>query len=76
MMLAHSLRASKTFTIFVVCIAIFTDTLLLNIVVPILPYVLSKRVGLSKEDVQQWNSILLASYGAALMLGSCTSTSF
>ncbi|KAL9103487.1 MAG: hypothetical protein Q9163_001483 [Psora crenata] len=34
---AQSFRASKTFTTFVVCTAVFTDTLLLNIIVPILP---------------------------------------
>lgn len=71
-MLAQSFRASKTFTTFVVCVSIFTDILLQNLIVPVLPYALSERVGLSnKDDVQRWNSILLASYGGSLMVGSC-----
>ncbi|KAL8798406.1 MAG: hypothetical protein Q9200_007782, partial [Gallowayella weberi] len=35
-----------------------------------LPYALSDRVGIAQEDVQRWNSILLGSFGGALMLGS------
>ena len=75
-MLAQSFRSSKTFTIFVVCTAIFTDTLLLNIVIPILPFVLTDRVGLSEADAQKWNSILLASFGGAMILGSRTLSLF
>ncbi len=72
MMVAQSFRASKTFTTFVVCVSIFTDILLQNLIVPVLPYALSERVGLSREDdVQRWNSILLGSYGGSLMVGSC-----
>ena len=72
-MFAQSFRSSKTFTTFVVCVAIFTDILLQNLVVPVLPYALQQRVGLfRKEEIQKWNSILLASYGGALMFGSST----
>lgn len=71
-MLARSFRSSKSFVTFVVCVAIFTDTLLLGLIVPILPYVLADRVGLPQQDVQRWTSILLALYGGALLLGSCT----
>ena len=75
-MIAQDFRASKTFTTFVVCISIFTDILLQNLIVPVLPYALSERVGLTREDeVQRWNSILLAAYSASLMVGSCTSNS-
>lgn len=75
-MVAQSFRASKTFTTFVVCVSIFTDILLQNLIVPVLPYALSERVGLSQEDdVQRWNSILLASFGGSLMVGSCMLTS-
>ena len=70
-MLAQDIRKSKTFTTLVVCVSIFTDILLQNLIVPVLPYALSERVGLSTEDdVQKWNSILLASFGASLMVGS------
>ncbi len=71
-MMLRGFRSSKSFVIFVVCVAIFTDTFLGNLVAPVLPYALSERAGLSHEDVQIWNSILLASYGGAVMLGSCT----
>ena len=75
-MFARDFRASKTFTTFVVCISIFTDILLQNLIVPVLPYALSERVGLTREDeVQRWNSILLAAYSASLMVGSCRSNS-
>ena len=71
MMAPAKFRSSKAFVTFVVAVASFTDTLLLNLIVPILPYALSERVGLSSKQVQQWNSILLSSYGGALMFGSC-----
>ncbi len=69
----HTLRASKAFTIFVVCVAVFSDVLLQNLVVPVLPYALKERVGLRNEaDIQRWNSLLLSAFGGAFMLGSCT----
>ena len=69
----RALRASKAFTIFVVCVGVFSDVLLQNLVVPVLPYALKERVGLADEaDVQWWNSLLLASFGGAFMLGSRT----
>ncbi|KAL8834922.1 MAG: hypothetical protein Q9176_007216 [Flavoplaca citrina] len=69
-MFAHSFRASKTFTTLVVSFAVFTDILIQNLVVPILPYILRTRVGLNDEnDIQRWTSILLAAFGAVLMIG-------
>lgn len=69
----HALRASNSFTVFVVCVAVFSDVLLQNLVVPVLPYALEERVGLTDDaDVQRWNSILLAAFGMTFMLGSCT----
>ena len=70
-MFAHSFRSSKTFVTFIVSVAIFTDMILFSLIAPILPFALLDRVGLSPQDVQKWNSILLASYGGALMLGCC-----
>lgn len=72
-MFARGIRSSKGFVTFVVCVAIFTDMLLSNLIVPMLPYALVERVGLPKEDVQKWNSILLALYGGSQMVGSCKS---
>lgn len=71
-MIARQFRASKTFITFVVSTSIFTDILLQNLIVPVLPYALRERVGLSGEDeVQKWNSILLGAYSVSLMVGSC-----
>ncbi|GKZ28445.1 hypothetical protein AbraIFM66950_007113 [Aspergillus brasiliensis] len=63
-------RSSTTFAVIVVCVAVFTDIFLYGLVVPMLPFALAERVGLSDADIQRWNSILLASYGASIMLGS------
>ena len=71
-MFLRTLQASKYFTVFVVCVAVFADTLLQNLVVPVLPYALKERVGLiDEDDIQRWNSILLAAFGGAFMVGSC-----
>ena len=71
-MFLHTLRSSKTFITFVVCVAVFADVLLQNLIVPVLPYALKERVGLTDErEVQRWNSILLSTFGGAFMGGSC-----
>ncbi|KAI4115273.1 MAG: hypothetical protein LQ345_004106, partial [Seirophora villosa] len=69
-MYASKLRSSDGFIIFVVGVAVFTDMMLYGLLVPILPYVLSDRVGVPQEDVQKWNSLLLGSFGGALTIGS------
>ncbi|KAL9028435.1 MAG: hypothetical protein Q9196_003196 [Gyalolechia fulgens] len=69
-MFASRFRSANGFIIFVVGVAVFTDMMLYGLIVPMLPYALVDRVGLAQEDVQRWNSILLGSFGAALMLGS------
>ena len=75
-MIAREFRASKTFITLVISMSIFTDILLQNLIVPVLPYALRERVGLSAEnEVQKWNSILLGAYSASLMAGSCRSNS-
>ncbi|RAH54057.1 MFS amine transporter [Aspergillus piperis CBS 112811] len=69
-MLVKQIRSSTTFAVIVVCVAVFTDIFLYGLVVPMLPFALAERVGLTDADIQRWNSILLASYGASIMLGS------
>ena len=69
----YAFRASESYAIFVVCVAVFSDILLQNLVVPVLPYALEERVGLTdKDEIQKWNSILLGAFGGTFMLGSCT----
>lgn len=70
-MYGRRLRSSDGFIIFVVGMAVFTDMMLYGLVVPMLPYALSDRIGIAQGNVQRWNSILLGSFGGALMLGSC-----
>ncbi|KAF1986342.1 MFS general substrate transporter [Aulographum hederae CBS 113979] len=69
-MVLRKVRSSKAFVIVVVCVAVFTDIFLYGLIVPMLPFALAERVGLSGNDIQRWNSILLASYGASILLGS------
>lgn len=65
-----SLRSSKLFILTTICIAIFTDIFLYGVVVPVLPFALSIRAGIVEDSVQSWVSILLAVYGAALLVSS------
>lgn len=65
-----ALRSSKTFIAATVCIAIFTDILLYGIIVPVMPFALTTRVGIPPSDLQTWNALLLACYTIALCLGS------
>ena len=63
-------RSSSTFILATVCIAIFTDILLYGIIVPVIPFALTSRVGVDEDSVQTWNAILLACYTIALFVGS------
>lgn len=63
-------RSSSTFILTTVCIAIFTDILLYGIIVPVIPFALTSRVGVDEDSVQTWNAILLACYTIALFIGS------
>ena len=65
-----AVRSSSTFTVGTVCLAVFTDILLYGLIVPVIPYSLTERVGVPEDDLQAWNAILLACYSLALFLGS------
>ncbi|KAI9643973.1 hypothetical protein NHQ30_007324 [Ciborinia camelliae] len=64
------LRSSKPFILSTVCVAVFTDIFLYGIIVPVVPFSLSSRAGVPESSVQSWVSVLLAVYGAALLVGS------
>jgi MFS family permease len=64
------IRSSKLFILSTICIAVFTDIFLYGIIVPVIPFALSERAGVEESDVQKWVSVLLAVYGAALLVGS------
>ncbi|KAF4343632.1 major facilitator superfamily transporter [Fusarium beomiforme] len=63
-------RSSAGFIVTTCSFAIFTDIFLYGVIVPILPFSLQDRVGISPNRVQYWVSIALAVYGAALLTGS------
>lgn len=60
-------RSSKTFIILTVATAVFTDVFVYGIIVPVIPFSLRSRVGVKPDVIQQWISIFLAVYGAALL---------
>ncbi|KAF2721364.1 MFS general substrate transporter [Polychaeton citri CBS 116435] len=64
------LRSSRTFIIITVATAVFTDIFAYGIVVPVLPFALTSRAGVEPSEVQNWVSILLAIYGAALLVAA------
>ncbi|KAJ5924558.1 hypothetical protein N7466_008745 [Penicillium verhagenii] len=61
------LRSAKWFIIFTVSFAASTDYFMYGLIVPVTPTALERRVGISKDDIQSWNSILLALYSAATL---------
>ena len=63
-------RSSSTFILVTICIAVFSDIFLYSVIVPVIPFALRDRVGIPEEEVQHWVSVLLAVYGAALLVGS------
>ena len=69
-MFAQKFRSSKAFVILVVSIAVFTDSFLYGLIVPILPFMLAQRCGVPEQEIQKWDSILLGTYGAAVLVGS------
>lgn len=46
------------------------DAYLYALIIPVLPFALVERVHLHEDEVQQWIGILLAAYGAGLLIGS------
>lgn len=63
-------RSSKTFIIITISTAIFTDIFVYALIVPVVPFALTSRAGIAPGSVQTWISILLAVYGAALLVAS------
>lgn len=65
------IRSSKAFILTVVNLAVFTDAYLYALIIPVLPFALVERLHFQDDDdVQRWIGILLAAYGAGLLVGS------
>jgi hypothetical protein len=65
-------RSSKSFTLLVVCIAMFSDVFIYGLLIPVMPFALTDRLGVPEKDVQKWNSVLLGLLGGAILVGSRT----
>ncbi|CZT14732.1 related to vesicular amine transporter [Ramularia collo-cygni] len=63
-------RSSKRMILCTITMASFTDTFLYSIVVPVFPTSLVTRANVHPENVQSWLSILLAIYGATLLVAA------
>lgn len=63
-------RSSRAFIITTITLAIFTDLFLYGVIVPVLPFALESRSHVPHESLQKWTSILLAVYGAGLLVTS------
>lgn len=63
-------RSSKLFIILTLCTAVFSDMFLYGVIVPVVPFSLTERAGVPAEDAQHWVSVLLAVYGAALLVSA------
>lgn len=63
-------RSHTLFIVATVGIGLFTDLFLYGIVVPVLPYLLTDRVGLPHDQIQSHVSGLLATYALASVLFS------
>ncbi|KAM5477584.1 hypothetical protein McanCB56680_007242 [Microsporum canis] len=67
---AYELRSSEGFAIFAVAVAMFVDSFIYSMIVPIMPKVLGDIGNLPRSEIQTWVAILLAAYGATLIIGS------
>ena len=63
-------RSNTIFIIATVAVGMFTDLFLYGLIVPVLPFMLSDRVGLPKDQIQSHVSGLLAVYAGASVLFS------
>lgn len=64
------LRSSTRFICFTAFIATFTDGFLYGSIVPVLPFSLIDRSGVSEDDVQMWLSIFLMTFGLTMTIGA------
>lgn len=66
----RAFRASQTFRLVVVSMALFTDNFIYGLIVPTLPYDLHYRSSVPSSDIEAWASALLAAYGLASLLAA------
>ncbi|KAG4027217.1 hypothetical protein MFRU_032g00830 [Monilinia fructicola] len=63
-------RSNTIFILATVAIGMFTDLFLYGLIVPIIPFILSDRIGVDESEIQYYTSVLLASYAGASVVFS------
>lgn len=64
------IRGSTAMIVGSISFAVFTDIFVYSVVVPVFPYVLQTRLGVSLDDLQNRVSQILALYSVGLIVGS------
>ncbi|KAK6599268.1 MFS amine [Botrytis cinerea] len=63
-------RSNTFFILSTVAVGMFTDLFLYGLIVPIVPFILSDRIGVEQSEIQYYTSVLLACYAGASVLFS------
>ncbi|KAM0182039.1 hypothetical protein ACHAPC_007052 [Botrytis cinerea] len=63
-------RSNTLFILSTVAVGMFTDLFLYGLIVPIVPFILSDRIGVEQSEIQYYTSVLLACYAGASVLFS------
>jgi predicted MFS family arabinose efflux permease len=69
-------RSKASFAILVVSLALFVDTCIYGIIVPVMPFALYDRFGISRSEVTARTSYLVAFYAAGLIVSTVISATF
>ncbi|CUM68122.1 uncharacterized protein PRCAT00005839001 [Priceomyces carsonii] len=64
------IRGSTPFIVTTVFLAVFSDTFMYGVIIPVIPFAFQSRMGVTKNDVESWISRSLAIYSVGLLLGS------
>lgn len=63
-------RGGTAFIVLTVSIAIFTDLFVYAVIVPVVPFAFTERMGVAPVDVQKWISVSLGLYSAGLIIAA------
>ncbi|KLU86403.1 membrane transporter [Magnaporthiopsis poae ATCC 64411] len=64
------IRSHTNFILVTVVLAVFIDSFLYGLILPVIPLALASQTGVLESESQQWNSILSACFSGALFLAS------
>lgn len=66
----NQFRSSTPFIVFTVSMAVFTDMFVYGVIVPVVPFAFTDRMGVAEEGLQTWISVCLGLYSAGLIIGA------